>query len=96
MVVTKQSATLPGYPTVGIHSHHADMVKFSSADDPGFEAVCRELRWWIPNIMVDAVGKNDGRSSEKNKAADTEGPLIEPAGSGETCEKHLKSNPDAS
>lgn len=43
----KDSAILPGYIPIGIHGNHRDMTKFTSPDDPGFVAVCGELRRWI-------------------------------------------------
>ncbi|KAK4119398.1 hypothetical protein N657DRAFT_650215 [Parathielavia appendiculata] len=49
-VVPQHSAILPGYIPIGIHSNHMDMARFVSADDPGFTAVCGELRRWIKQI----------------------------------------------
>ncbi|KAM7208426.1 sesB-related regulatory, partial [Rhypophila decipiens] len=46
-VVPKDSAILPGYIPIGIHGNHRDMAKFTGPDDPGFMAVCGELRRWI-------------------------------------------------
>ncbi|KAJ5485841.1 hypothetical protein N7530_000141 [Penicillium desertorum] len=51
-VVPQHSAVLPGYIPIGIHSNHMDMTKFASIDDPGFEAVCGELRRWIRQMDV--------------------------------------------
>ncbi|KAK3680817.1 Alpha/Beta hydrolase protein [Podospora appendiculata] len=50
LVVPQDSAILPGYIPIGIHSNHMDMTKFTSTDDPGFVAVCGELRRWIRDI----------------------------------------------
>ncbi|OKO90002.1 hypothetical protein PENSUB_13543 [Penicillium subrubescens] len=47
LVVPQDSAILPGYIPIGIHSNHMDMTKFANVDDPGFVAVCGELRRWI-------------------------------------------------
>ncbi|KAA8642375.1 hypothetical protein EYZ11_009972 [Aspergillus tanneri] len=47
LVVPQHSAILPGYIPIGIHSNHMDMTKFTNIDDPGFVAVCGELRRWI-------------------------------------------------
>ncbi|SPO01801.1 uncharacterized protein DNG_04474 [Cephalotrichum gorgonifer] len=55
LVVPQDSAILPGYPTIGIHSNHRDMTKFSSEDDPGFVAICGELRRWVKG--ADGAGK---------------------------------------
>ena len=43
----QDSAILPGYIPIGIHGNHRDITKFTSTDDPGFVAVCGELRRWI-------------------------------------------------
>ncbi|PYH61546.1 esterase/lipase family protein [Aspergillus niger CBS 101883] len=47
LVVPQYSAILPGYITIGIHRNHMDMTKFVNSEDPGFVAVCGELRRWI-------------------------------------------------
>ncbi|KAK4206246.1 hypothetical protein QBC37DRAFT_476988 [Rhypophila decipiens] len=47
VVVPKDSAILPGYIPIGIQGNHRDMAKFTGPDDPGFVAVCGELRRWI-------------------------------------------------
>ena len=49
-VVPQDSAILPGYIPIGIRSNHMDMTKFASIDDPGFQAVCGELRRWIKQL----------------------------------------------
>ncbi|KAJ4288699.1 hypothetical protein N0V88_007230 [Collariella sp. IMI 366227] len=66
-VVPQDSAILPGYIPIGIRGNHMDMTKFASADDPGFQAVCGELRRWIKQL---------------GKAARPDGnlPLFEPGG----------------
>ncbi|KAK4164409.1 hypothetical protein QBC43DRAFT_262507 [Cladorrhinum sp. PSN259] len=50
LVVPQDSAILPGYIPIGIHGNHMDMTRFVSTDDPGFMAVCGELRQWIREI----------------------------------------------
>ncbi|KAJ4326683.1 hypothetical protein N0V84_002909 [Fusarium piperis] len=50
VVVPKHSATLPGYISIGIHSDHAQMTKFGSRTEPGFLAVCGELKRWVKKI----------------------------------------------
>jgi hypothetical protein len=42
-VVPMDSAILPAYPSVGIHTDHIGMTKFESKDDPGFVSVEAEL-----------------------------------------------------
>ncbi|KAB5515378.1 hypothetical protein GE09DRAFT_1231411 [Coniochaeta sp. 2T2.1] len=49
-VVPQHSAVLPGYIPIGIRSNHMDMARFAAADDPGFVAVCGELRRWIRQL----------------------------------------------
>jgi hypothetical protein len=49
-VVPRDSAILPGYIPHGIRSNHMDMAKFASTDDPGFLAVCGELRRWTKQL----------------------------------------------
>lgn len=51
-VVPKDSAILPGYIPIGIHSNHMEMTKFDSEDDPGFRAITGELRRWIKGLTV--------------------------------------------
>ncbi|KAJ5216200.1 uncharacterized protein N7498_002607 [Penicillium cinerascens] len=46
-VVPQDSAILPGYVPIGIHSNHMNMARFTNVEDPGFMAVCGELRRWI-------------------------------------------------
>ena len=46
----KDSAILPEYIQIGIHADHLDMTKFSTAEDPGFIAVCGELCQWIKQL----------------------------------------------
>ncbi|KAL2148156.1 hypothetical protein VTH82DRAFT_8450 [Thermothelomyces myriococcoides] len=52
-VVPQHSATLPGYIGIGIHGNHRDIARFVSVNDPGFTAVCRELRRWMEQIGQD-------------------------------------------
>ncbi|KAB5511470.1 hypothetical protein GE09DRAFT_1270301, partial [Coniochaeta sp. 2T2.1] len=49
-VVPQHSAILPGYIPIGIRSNHMDMARFAAEDDPGFVAVCGELRRWIRQL----------------------------------------------
>ncbi len=93
VVIPKHSAILPGYPAIGIHSNHTDMAKFSSADDPGFKAVCGELNRWMEDIKMNAL---EADFAEMNKAANTEGPRKEPARSSDACKTRLKPTSDAS
>ncbi|MBE3042561.1 hypothetical protein IMZ48_08280 [Candidatus Bathyarchaeota archaeon] len=50
LVVSKASATFPGFNPISIHAHHLDMVKFQSADDTGFKRVLAVLARWHKNI----------------------------------------------
>ncbi|KAI9766019.1 MAG: hypothetical protein M1840_007026, partial [Geoglossum simile] len=49
-VVPLDSAILPGYTQIGIHSNHADMTKFEDRNDPGFKAIAGELRRWVKEL----------------------------------------------
>ncbi|KAI1853349.1 hypothetical protein JX266_002055 [Neoarthrinium moseri] len=49
-VVPHSSAVLHGYTSIGVHSHHKDMVRFSSLDDPGFISVSGELERWARGL----------------------------------------------
>ncbi|KAG7406905.1 Protein SERAC1 [Fusarium oxysporum f. sp. rapae] len=51
LIVPKHSAILPGYISIGIHKNHAEMTKFSNSDEPGFVAICGELRRWMKRIQ---------------------------------------------
>ena len=53
-VVPRESAILPGYIPIGIHANHMDMTKFGSVEDPGFVAVCGELRRWVKGLRAQA------------------------------------------
>ncbi|KAJ3524973.1 hypothetical protein NM208_g11840 [Fusarium decemcellulare] len=51
IIVPKHSAILPGYSSVGIHRNHAEITKFASPDEPGFVAICGELKRWVKKIQ---------------------------------------------
>ncbi|KAG5662198.1 hypothetical protein KAF25_004437 [Fusarium avenaceum] len=51
MIVPKHSAILPGYISIGIHKNHAEMTKFAHSDEPGFKAICGELKRWMNKIQ---------------------------------------------
>ncbi|KAJ4303989.1 hypothetical protein N0V88_001593 [Collariella sp. IMI 366227] len=54
-IVPQHSAILPGFNVaIGIHANHMNMCKFSVPQDPGFLAVCGELREWIGKIKEKA------------------------------------------
>ena len=46
-IVPKDSATLDGYPSIGIHANHMDMTKFPSNQDPDYQNVVSELQRFI-------------------------------------------------
>ncbi|KAF0318883.1 hypothetical protein GQ607_013842 [Colletotrichum asianum] len=52
LVVTQDSAILPGYVPIGLRNNHQDMTKFSALEDPGFIAVCAELRRWNKEMRM--------------------------------------------
>ncbi|EMT62469.1 Protein SERAC1 [Fusarium odoratissimum] len=51
VIVPKHSAILPGYISIGIHRNHAEMTKFSNSEEPGFVAICGELKRWMKRIQ---------------------------------------------
>ncbi|KAJ4029716.1 hypothetical protein NW761_009724 [Fusarium oxysporum] len=51
VIVPKHSAILPGYISIGIHKNHAEMTKFSNSSEPGFVAICGELKRWMKRIQ---------------------------------------------
>ncbi|KAH7018941.1 hypothetical protein EDB80DRAFT_631665, partial [Ilyonectria destructans] len=53
-VVSKDSATLEGYPLMNIHANHRDMVKFSSVEENGFKKLVGELGRWAKTAGQDA------------------------------------------
>ena len=66
-VVPQDSAILPGYIPIGIRNNHRNMTKFASTDDPGFVAVCGELRRWIRDVSAAAsTHKNAPLSSNED------------------------------
>ncbi|KAJ4287135.1 hypothetical protein N0V88_007757 [Collariella sp. IMI 366227] len=69
LVVPQDSAILPGYIPIGIHSNHSDMTKFTSTDDPGFVAVSGELRRWIRDIEA-AESRRENLPLSNNRVLD--------------------------
>jgi hypothetical protein len=49
-VVSKESATLEGQPSMSIRANHRDMVNFGSEDDNGFKRVLGELIRWEAQV----------------------------------------------
>jgi hypothetical protein len=49
-VVPRYSATLPGYPAIGIHADHRDIARFDNVTDPGFVTVSNELQRWAREL----------------------------------------------
>lgn len=58
IVVSKESATMVGYPRYGIHANHRNMVRFASADDPGFCKFLEKLK-----SLMDAATANGAHSA---------------------------------
>lgn len=46
MVVSRESATLEGYPSISIQADHRQMTRFASAEDNGFLRLLGELTRW--------------------------------------------------
>ncbi|KAJ9149752.1 Protein SERAC1 [Pleurostoma richardsiae] len=51
-VVSKESATFPGYTSLSIHANHRDMARFVSVDDTGFKRITWELLRWRDEAMT--------------------------------------------
>jgi protein SERAC1 len=49
-VVSKDSATFPGYNSVSIPANHRDMVRFSSVQDPGYTRLYHQLSRWESDV----------------------------------------------
>jgi protein SERAC1 len=49
-VVSKESATFPGYNPISIHANHSDMVRFASPDETGYKRVLGELTRWTTEL----------------------------------------------
>ena len=49
LIVTPDSAILPGFNHISIHADHREMTRFSLKSDPGFVNVVGELKRWAEN-----------------------------------------------
>ena len=58
-VVSKDSATFPGYNSISIRANHRDMVKFASAEDTGFKRLLGELTRWEAEIRYSNTNIQD-------------------------------------
>lgn len=54
-VVSKESASLPGYTALSIHADHREMVRFRTAEDTGFKRLLGELVRWENEIRSTVV-----------------------------------------
>ncbi|KAK4207664.1 hypothetical protein QBC37DRAFT_298226 [Rhypophila decipiens] len=52
VIVSTDSAVLPGYTGIGIHAHHRDMARFETEDSPGFDAVVGELQQLVNELAA--------------------------------------------
>ncbi|KAK3944600.1 ankyrin repeat domain-containing protein 17 [Diplogelasinospora grovesii] len=50
VVVSRESATFDSFSPIAIHADHREMVRFASAEDPGFRALLGILRLWISQV----------------------------------------------
>ncbi|KAI9766297.1 MAG: hypothetical protein M1839_004928 [Geoglossum umbratile] len=66
-VVPLDSAILPGYTQIGIHSNHMDMTKFEDRNDPGFKAIAGELRRWVKELGQSKISSS-GETASANAA----------------------------
>ncbi|KAB5581194.1 P-loop containing nucleoside triphosphate hydrolase protein [Coniochaeta sp. 2T2.1] len=89
-VVPQHSAILPGHIPIGIRSNHMDMARFAAADDPGFVAVCGELRRWVRQLDG-AEGRHRRPASRQEKSAPD---VLEGSGTSSCFLVPYTSNPD--
>jgi len=54
-VVSKESATFPGYNPRSIHANHSDMVRFATPDDNRFKRVVGELVRWESELRYSST-----------------------------------------
>jgi protein SERAC1 len=62
-VVPLDSAILPGYTPIGIHSNHMGITKFEDEDDPGFKSVVGELRRWVKELDQSRISDSGDTAS---------------------------------
>ncbi|KAH0429465.1 hypothetical protein CcaCcLH18_08385 [Colletotrichum camelliae] len=60
-IVKKQSASLPGRPSYGIHANHMSMVRFEHATDNGYEAIVGEILRWTKVARGTATESKDAQ-----------------------------------
>lgn len=69
----QDSAILPGYIPIGIHGNHMDMTKFVNIEDPGFVAICGELRRWVKDSDINKRRHANRSPADKPDAASQHG-----------------------
>lgn len=60
LIVNKNSATVAGQHCLPITADHINIVKFGSADDPGFKTLLGELERWKTKIEEKVVSPRNG------------------------------------
>ncbi|KAJ2981238.1 hypothetical protein NUW58_g6735 [Xylaria curta] len=71
LVVPQDSAIIPGYIPIGIHSNHMDMGKFATADDPGFVSIYGELRRWVREMGKTGLAQENSSASDSVRESQT-------------------------
>lgn len=51
LVVSRSSATFPGYNSLSVHADHHGMVKFATSEENGFKRVVGVLTRWVNDIV---------------------------------------------
>ncbi|KAF5572559.1 P-loop containing protein [Fusarium pseudoanthophilum] len=66
LIVSKESATLPGNEPIPIDASHREMVRFNSVHDAGFQKIVNVLQLWISEIedMRNNPSQTDGSNSD--------------------------------
>ena len=52
-VVSRETAVFDGYDPISLYADHANMVRFASANDVGFQRVAKEMSRWEEEIRAE-------------------------------------------
>ncbi|KAK0704899.1 hypothetical protein B0H67DRAFT_363684 [Lasiosphaeris hirsuta] len=61
VIVSTDSAVLPGYTGIGIRAHHRNMARFASENSPGFGSVVSELQRFVNAAAYFGGSSTDSR-----------------------------------
>lgn len=89
------SAILPAYPSIGIHSDHIGMTKFGSEEDPGFEDFQTELLRIVEKARDEKGTPDNGNDLDPTVLKDIPNaaePPVSKTGDGNRGTVHLGNN----